>query len=38
VDEIRRRYGAGESLAAIGAAMSASDTTVRHARVRAGNE
>lgn len=36
VDEIRRRYGAGESLAAIGAVMGASDTTVRNAMVRAG--
>jgi hypothetical protein len=36
VDEIRRRYEAGESLTAIGALMSASDTTVRHAMIRAG--
>jgi hypothetical protein len=36
VDEIRRRYEAGESLAEIGAAMGASDTTVRNAMVRAG--
>jgi hypothetical protein len=36
VDEIHRRYQAGESLAEIGAAMGASDTTVRHAMVRAG--
>jgi hypothetical protein len=36
VDEIRRRYEAGESVAGIGAAMGASDTSVRHAMVRAG--
>jgi hypothetical protein len=36
VDEVRRRYQAGESLAEIGAAMGASDTTVRHAMVRTG--
>jgi hypothetical protein len=36
VHEIRRRYEAGESLAEIGAAMGASDTTVRNAMVRAG--
>jgi hypothetical protein len=36
VDEIRRRYEAGESLAAIGAVMGASDTTVRQAMIRAG--
>jgi hypothetical protein len=36
VEEVRRRYEAGESLAAIGAAMGASDTTVRHAMVRVG--
>jgi hypothetical protein len=36
LDEIRRRYQAGESLATIGAAMGGSDTSVRHAMVRAG--
>jgi len=36
VSEIRRRYEAGESLAEIGAAMGASDTTVRNAMVRVG--
>ena len=36
VEEVRRRYRAGASLAAIGAVMGASDTTVRHAMVRAG--
>jgi hypothetical protein len=36
VDEVRRRYEAGESLAGIGAAMGASDTTVRHAMARVG--
>ena len=36
VEEVRRRYEAGESLAEMGAAMGASDTTVRHAMVRAG--
>ena len=36
LEEIRRRYEAGESLAEIGAAMGASDTTVRNAMVRVG--
>ena len=36
VDEIARRYQAGESLAEIGAAMGASDTRVRNAMVRVG--
>jgi hypothetical protein len=36
VNEIRRRYEAGESLAEIGAALGASDTTVRNAMVRVG--
>jgi hypothetical protein len=36
VEEIRRRYQASESLAEIGAAMSASGTAVRHAMIRAG--
>jgi len=36
VEEVRRRYESGESLAAIGAAMGVSDTSVRHAMVRVG--
>jgi hypothetical protein len=36
LDEIKRRYEAGESLAKIGTAMGVSDTAVHHAMVRAG--
>jgi hypothetical protein len=36
VDEVRRRYEAGESLAGIGEVLGVSGTTVRHAMIRAG--
>jgi hypothetical protein len=36
VEEVRRRYEVGESLAGIGEVMGVSGTTVRHAMIRAG--